>query len=152
MTVNGITIERVFELIEAFGAHPAAWPEDERDVAAAMIEAQPAVFASALADAQALDRMLMDAPMIAPSTNLTARILQDAPAAPRPRIVAQLKSVIFPQGTRWPAGATLASLAMGLIGGYAYASTGSIYDEAGEAYYSAFSYDAEVAWVSEDAE
>jgi len=152
MTVKGITVERVLEIIEAYGAYPNGWPEEERLSAEAMIGAQQDTFAAALADARELDRILAEGAIVEPSADLAARILASAPETPRLGMIARLKDILFPQGTRWPAGATLASLAMGLIGGYAYASTGIVYDEAGEAYYSAFSYDAETAWVSEDAE
>ena len=57
-------------------------------------------------------------------------------------------SDLFPQGVRWPAGAALASLLMGLVGGYAYASTGIGYDQADSAYYAAFGIDSAIDWVS----
>jgi len=59
-----------------------------------------------------------------------------------------LSAILFPQGVRWPAGAALASLVMGLVGGYAYASTGIGYDQADSAYYAAFGFDNGAEWVS----
>jgi len=154
MTRAGMTVERVFELIAAYGSAPESWPEGERAAALAMVEAQSDVFAPALAQARVLDAALQDEPEIAPAADLVARILADAPVRPVParakaNWLGRLKDLLLPQGTRWPAGATLASLAIGLVGGYAYASA---YDQADQAYYTAFGYDAGVSWLGEEIE
>ncbi len=153
MTRADITVERVFELIAAYGSAPESWPEGERAAASAMVAAQPDVFAPALTQARALDDALQGEPEIAPAADLAARILASAPAPAPARAKAswlgRLKDLILPQTTRWPAGATLASLAIGLVGGYAYASA---YDQADQAYYTAFGYDAGVSWLGEEVE
>ena len=150
MTVSEMTNERVLELIATYGAEPMSWPEDERDAAQACISADPDAFATALEDARALDLLLAAEDVPEPSVALTETILAQAPVAPKKRtgLFDGLSSFLFPQGVRWPAGAALASLVMGLVGGYAYASTGIGYDQADSAYYSAFGLDSGGDWVS----
>lgn len=150
MTVNGMTNDRVLELIAAFGAAPMSWPEDEREAAEAQIAANPDAFATALAEAQALDRMLETEDLPEVPASLAAAILAEAPSAKAARagVFKGLSTILFPQGVRWPAGAAFASLVMGLVGGYAYASTGIGYDQADSAYYAAFGLDNSEDWVS----
>ncbi len=150
MTVTEMTNDRVIELIEAYGAEPMTWPEEERDLAKARIAADPEIFAEALAEARSLDHLLAREEIAEPSSALTDTILANAPKASRARqgLLGGLSSLLFPQGARWPAGAALASLAMGLVGGYAYASTGIGYDQADSAYYSAFGFDSGENWLS----
>lgn len=150
MTTLPITTERVFELIETYGAEPGAWPEDERDAGVALLASEPETFATALDEARALDALLMSEALPEPSPALADAILAAAPVAPPERkgVLSSLGAMIFPQGARWPAGAALASLMMGLVGGYAYASTGAGYDQVEDAYYAAFGYDTNDAWMS----
>lgn len=147
-----MTIDRVLDLIAAYGAHPGGWPEEERAAAEAVLNANPAAFADALRDADLIDAMLMDAPQAEPSAELAALIMADAPRAITPQSVgflSRLKDMIFPQGTRWPASAALASLTMGVVAGYSYAATDVTYDEADTAYVSAFGFDDTADWLSE---
>lgn len=150
MTDQIMTPDRVFELIDAYGAEPGAWPQDERDAALHLLNSQPETFAGALAEARALDALLSNDPVPEPSAALTAAILAQAPIAKPARkgVFGQVAAVIFPNGVRWPAGAAFASLMMGLVGGYAYASTGVGYDQADAAYYAAFGYDTSEDWLS----
>lgn len=150
MTEYHITVERVLDLIAAYGAAPGAWPEHERAAATALIAAQPEAFASALAAARTLDAALQTEHLPAPSPSLSDNILAHAPIGRPAQLgwVDRLTRLIFPQGTRWPAGAALASLVMGLVGGYAYAATGIGYDQAEAAYYTAFGYDTNEDWMS----
>jgi len=150
MTVNGMTEDRVLELIEAYGAEPMGWPEDERDAARALLEANPEAFAEALTVARALDEALAIDVAPEPPAQLADAILAAAPRAPRANagLLGGLSAILFPQGVRWPAGAALASLVMGLVGGYAYASTGIGYDQADSAYYAAFGFDNGAEWIS----
>nr|WP_156780767.1 hypothetical protein [Hyphomonas sp. Mor2] len=145
-----MTHDRVLELIEAFGAEPMGWPEQDREAARAILESDPDAFTEALAEARALDAALALDPMPEPSAQLADAILAAAPRAPRARsgVFGGLSSLLFPQGVRWPAGAALASLLMGLVGGYAYASTGAGYDQADSAYYAAFGFDNGAEWGS----
>ena len=149
MTNNSISPERVLELIEAYGAESSAWPSHERAAAIALMNQQPERFETALVAARALDQLLSTEPLPEPRSDLAAAILATAPAA---RPVQQswlgvLSAKVFPQGTRWPAGAALASLVMGVFGGYAYASSGIGYDQADAAYYAAFGLDTGEDWL-----
>ena len=150
MTREKMTIERVLELIEAFGAEPGGWPEEDRAAASALIEAEPSAFAEALSEARALDAILLREALPEPSDDLTAAILASAPvAAPeRKSVLDGLSSLLFPRGVRWPAGAALASLVMGLVGGYAYAAGDVGYDQADAVYYAAFGVDSDATWLS----
>ncbi len=151
MTRSGPTVERVLDLIEAYGADPGTWPEDVRDAAQTVIDAQPEAFAAALSDARAVDAALTRETIPEPASDLAAVILKHAPTAPSAQTsgLDWLRDIIFPQGTPWPATAALASLIMGIAGGYAYASTGPLpYDQADAVYYVAFGYDTDMEWVS----
>ena len=150
MTVTGMTHERLLELIAAYGAEPMGWPEEEREAARALLADHPEAFAEAIDDARAIDLALLSEAVPEPSADLAQSILAEAPVAPikRAGLLATIAGVLFPQGVRWPAGAALASLLMGLVGGYAYASTGIGYDQADSAYYAAFGLDGGEEWVS----
>lgn len=150
MTREKITFERAIELIEAFGAEPGGWPEEEREAASALIAAEPDRFAEVLAEARALDQLLLNEALPEPSADLAASILASAPnAAPESKsVLGALSSLVFPRGVRWPAGAALASLVMGLVGGYAYAAGDVGYDQADAVYYAAFGVDSDESWLS----
>ena len=150
MTRETMTIERALELIEAYGAEPGGWPEEERAAASALIEVEPDTFVEPLSEARALDAVLMSETLPDPSGDLAANILAHAPlAAPEQKsVLGGLSSVLFPRGVRWPAGAALASLVMGLVGGYAYASGGVGYDQEDAVYYAAFGVDSDESWLS----
>jgi len=150
MTREMITVERVLDLIEAFGAEPGGWPEAERDAASALVAAEPDTFAQALSEARALDQILLAEAVPEPGEDLAAAILANAPIASpeRKSVLGALSSALFPRGAKWPAGAALASLVMGLVGGYAYASGGAGYDQADAVYYAAFGVDSDESWLS----
>lgn len=152
MTREKMNVERALELIEAFGAEPSGWPDAERDAASALIDSEPETFTTALSEARALDQFLLSETVQEPGADLAASILASAPsaaAAPeRKSVLDALSSIVFPRGVRWPAGAALASLAMGLVGGYAYASGGVGYDQADAVYYAAFGVDSDESWLS----
>ena len=110
MTKENMTDDRLFVLIEAYGAEPGAWPEDERAAAERLLASDPSRFASALEDARALDLVIEQDAMIEPPAGLAERLLADAPTAPKQRggILQSLADIIMPNGVRWPAGAALA--------------------------------------------
>ena len=58
MTKPVTTDERIFALIDAYGADPDAFPEAERDLARRRMAEAPALFASALKEAALLDGVL----------------------------------------------------------------------------------------------
>ena len=155
MTKENMTDDRLFVLIEAYGAEPGAWPEDERAAAERLLASDPSRFASALEDARALDLVIEQDAMIEPPAGLAERLLADAPTAPKQRggILQSLADIIMPNGVRWPAGAALASLVMGLLAGYttaAAAPADTYQTEAEEVVYSALGYDAFEAYMDEE--
>ena len=75
-----------------------------------------------------LDRLLDAIETPEPDPALAARILAEAPRPKRPGLGARLAGLIMPEGRRWPAGAALASLALGLSTGYAAAAQQSAVD------------------------
>lgn len=149
-----MTDARIMDLIAAYGAAPMAWPEDEREAAEAMIAAQPEKFEAVLSEARAIDAALGGADMPDASAALAARILADAPTGLTQRagggMFAGLKAALFPNGRRWPASAAMASLAMGLVSGYAYAATDVTYDSAETAYSAAFGIDEAAEWLVDE--
>lgn len=149
MSKTEMTIERVRELIQIYGAAPQHWPSDERETAEAFLTTHADLLADDLSEARALDALLETEHMPEPSLALTERILEAAPIAPARQnsILATLQAVLFPRGVRWPAGAALASLTMGLLGGYAYAATGAGYDRADVVYDTAFGSNQTLDWL-----
>ncbi len=149
MTDLTMTPDRVLDLIEMYGAETGAWPADERDAALALLSASPDQFTAALEAARALDQMLLQEALPEPGPGLSEAILANAPkpAPVRKNAFGGVFGLIFPQGVRWPAGAALASLLMGLVGGYSYASTGVGYDQADAAYYATFGVDSGEDWL-----
>ena len=144
-----VSTERVLELIAAYGAEPGAWPEDERAAAMELVATSPDLFEAALEDARALDQMLQNEQVPEPGPELSDAILAAGPAPKSASggVLSGLSDLIFQQGVRWPAGAALASLMMGLVGGYSYASTGVSYDETDLAYYAGFDVELEEDWL-----
>jgi hypothetical protein len=75
---------RAVEILEAYGADAARWPEAERDGVLAVLAAGDDEVAAALAQARALDAALgFDASEAPRNDLLAARILRAAPTAPR---------------------------------------------------------------------
>jgi hypothetical protein len=114
---------RILDLIEAYGADPAAFPEAERNAAARRMAESPAVFATALADARQLDSALGLLPEVTVPAALRASLLASAPAPKKAvRSGAGLKRFL----PAWlPAGA-LASLVMGVLVGVNVAAPVSV--------------------------
>ena len=90
-----MTVERLTELIAAYGADPARWPEAERDAALALIE-ESAIARGALAEARALDALLAQDP--APPTlsfdaaTLARRVTSEARFRPKPHNSVEMES------------------------------------------------------------
>lgn len=73
-----MTQERFIEILEAYGADPARWPEAEREAAEAYARAHPDLVADALAIEAELDAALGPAEVEA-SALLEARIMKSMP-------------------------------------------------------------------------
>ncbi len=103
-------LARLAAILDAYGADPRRWPQDERAAALALLADSPE--ARALCDAaEALDTLL-DAPVPpAPSPELRAAILA---AAQRPSF-RQLLADLWPFGPAWqPASAFAAAVLLGV--------------------------------------
>jgi len=79
-----MTQERFLEILEAYGADPARWPEAEREAAQAYADAHPDLVAQAIETERQLDALLGPAEAEV-SPLLEARILRQAPQ-PKPAV------------------------------------------------------------------
>lgn len=75
--------ERILDLIEAYGADPAAFPEAERAAATRRIAEAPGLFAKALEEARRLDQFLDLVPEADVSVSLRNSLLASAPKPQR---------------------------------------------------------------------
>ncbi len=104
--------DRILELIEAYGADPAAFPETEREAAARRIAEAPGLFAKALEDARRLDQFLDLVPEAEVSVSLRGSLLA---SAPKSKTTARPENSLRRFLPGWlPAGA-VASLVMGIV-------------------------------------
>ena len=126
MNNQDLTERRLIELIDAWGADPAGWPVDARTpaVLAALEDPSPAVGGARRA-AHELDLRLARLPQAEPPAGLAGKILAGAPAPRkfRPGWRSGVIGALLPSGQVWPAGAALASLAIGLVIGLQAAET-----------------------------
>ena len=104
--------ERILDLIEAYGADPAAFPEVEREAAARRMTEAPGLFAKTLAEARRLDQLLDLVPEADVSASLRDSLLA---SAPKPKRAARPENSLRRFLPGWlPAGA-VASLVMGIM-------------------------------------
>ena len=94
-------IERLQALAEAYGADLRRWPADQRAFAESLVAADPAARVL-LDDAAALDALLDASPSVAPSADLTARVLRAAPGA---RAKSRPRRAVWFLGAGWAAAA-----------------------------------------------
>jgi hypothetical protein len=116
-----ITLKRFAGIVDAYGASPQRWPDDERAAAEALV-AVSAEARALLADAAALDGVLARAPVDAPSSALAERLLAARPRgvaanpSPKPQawFIRSLIETVWPYGSPViPAGALAASIVLG---------------------------------------
>jgi ferric-dicitrate binding protein FerR (iron transport regulator) len=106
--------ERFEQLIDAYGARPERWPEDERAAAEQWLAATPAA-AARLDEARALDAAL-DAWTLPPaSAVLREKVVA---TAPKPRLVRR------PARLWWAGAGLVAACAMGMVAGANLADVG----------------------------
>ncbi len=105
---NEFSIERLKEIVDAWGASPSRWPEAERGAAEALLAASSEALGGLVAEAQRLDALLDAAPVEAPSAALMERLMA---ARPRPAANAPSRTVAERRGwwralvdTVWPDG------------------------------------------------
>ena len=121
-----ITLERFRDLVAAYGADPARWPERERVVALELLQRSPEARAS-LEEARDLDYLLELAPTTAVTPELQTRILAAFPGKqPARSRFAGIFAALLPDRPAWvPAAALALSLALGVgVGAYAPALAG----------------------------
>ena len=94
-------IERLQALAEAYGGDLRRWPADQRAFAESLVAADPAARVL-LDDAAALDALLDASPSVAPSADLTARVLRAAPGA---RAKSRPRRAVWFLGAGWAAAA-----------------------------------------------
>jgi len=123
---HSMTDDRLIELIEIWGADPASWPEAERAAGEILLRANPERFASALAEARALDLMLEALPEPAMPRALTEAIVA---AAPRPKAARKDAQRWFGLKTPWAPASGFAAVALGLFMGLTVAPVASADDE-----------------------
>lgn len=76
----GMSLQRFAQILDAYGARPERWPENEREEARALLQRSPGARAEHEA-ARRLDAALDTAPLLTPSSELEARVLAAAPIA-----------------------------------------------------------------------
>lgn len=107
-----MNVQRVRELIEAYGADAARWPEAERDAARTLARATPEL-ADALAEADRLDDVLRRSPAPWPTAELRDRVIAAAVASgltPK-RMRTGFKRLAWVLGAGWAAAAVAGSIA-----------------------------------------
>ena len=93
--------ERLQALADAYGADLRRWPADQRAFAESLVAADPAARVL-LDEAAALDALLDASPSVAPSADLTARVLRAAPGA---RAKSRPRRAVWFLGAGWAAAA-----------------------------------------------
>lgn len=112
-----MTMERLKQLLDAFGAKPERWPDAERAAASALIEGSPEA-QRLLRDAAALDRLLDEAETAPVTRALEDRILAGLPERMAPSGGVAAKASRAWSSRHWlPASALAASLVLGLAAG-----------------------------------
>lgn len=130
-----MTLERFKDLVAAYGADPARWPERERVAALDLLERIPEA-RRLMEEASAIDRLLDLSPTTAVTPELQARILAQLHARTGVRSgIAGFLAALLPGRPAWvPAAALMASLALGLgVGTFAPSIAGLDGDSAHDA-------------------
>ncbi|HEX7912613.1 MAG TPA: hypothetical protein VF534_31600 [Paraburkholderia sp.] len=102
-----MTPERFHQIVEAYGAEPRRWPQQERAAAEAWARQHRAEADAVLAEAAGLDAWLAADRLEPPGEALRQRVLDGAPVRHREA----------PRRRRWWSGAAVAGV--GLLGGLA---------------------------------
>ncbi|HOT09860.1 MAG TPA: hypothetical protein PK710_08825 [Polyangiaceae bacterium] len=108
-----VKLDRFAELVEAYGANPKRWPEDERDAALMWLESSEDA-RRLVEEANHLDRWLESAGSITPSPALKGRIMAQMPRVSEVPLSPWMRWVerIWPFGPTWQPVAALVAAAM----------------------------------------
>jgi len=90
-----VSLERLGELLDAYGAAPERWPEAERAAAEDLVRRSPDARAR-MEQATALDRLLDAVPVVEPSPALVAQVLGAAPRSHPARAWRRALAVALP--------------------------------------------------------
>lgn len=117
MTGSAVNEARVKTLIDAYGADPARWPQEERAEAAALLARLPELEAYRN-EALLLDTLLETHETALPDAALIERVVAARPRGPRENPLRALIKFLLPDEAAWlPAGALAASMAFGIYVG-----------------------------------
>lgn len=119
-----MTDDRLFDIIETWGAEPHGWPEAERAEAEALLAEKPGKFSSALIAARELDLMLAVLPEPDMPRALTEAIIATAPKPAR-GLLPRWGGLKAP----WVPASGFAAAAFGLFMGLTIAPVASADDE-----------------------
>ncbi|MDP6705978.1 MAG: hypothetical protein QF893_06525 [Alphaproteobacteria bacterium] len=109
MATERLSLERLQELLDAYGAEPARWPVAEREAALTLLDASAEARRLSAAAAR-LDAALDEVSALRPSAALTGRILEA-----RPRAQGSWRAIVFGAMPLWrPAAAFALALVLGL--------------------------------------
>ena len=104
-----MTPERFHQIVQAYGADPRRWPQDERAAGQAWAELHCAPADACLAEAADLDAWLAADRVAPPDAALQQRVIAGAPVRQRPALKRR---------ALWWSGAAVAGVAgIGLLGG-----------------------------------
>jgi len=142
MVDTDMTLERLEELVGAYGASAHRWPAAERAATEALL-AQSADARALVGRAAELDALLDMAPSAVPSPMLVSGIMATRPRPASPAIVSartrpspwrSLARAVWPYGSpAFPAGALAASIMLGITFGVAVPSSLSLLGITGSA-------------------
>ncbi len=142
MSDTPISETRLMVLVEAWGPDIRRWPQAEQtQQARAALAAPSPQLAACLHAADRLQSALDTLVMTAPPLGLAERVLASAPGKQpqghKPDWRQTVRGWLAPQGVAWPAGAALASLAIGLLIGLQISPSPTATSAEDEAVYSA---------------
>ncbi len=114
-----ITMDRLEQILDAYGANPDAWPQSEREAVEALLQSSEQARLLRRQAAE-LDQMLDAAESIEPSAALRQRIVDALPAraASFGQRLDRIADWLWPFGPRWrPAVALVVAAALGIAVG-----------------------------------
>ena len=129
---NGM--DRVRDLVEVYGADPQRWPDTVPDKIKVLAQSNRDTLERSMTDTASLDALLEALPTPHPAPSLARRILETAPEPGSQRVSrARIADAVGALLARWigtgeaiPAGAAVASFAIGLVIGLSFPTAGTM--------------------------